>query len=376
MTDYQFLAKKYKEQSIAGRYIDHQMLSDYLQTTALPFEVAAKSVENRPIYRIDIGEGNQKVLMWSQMHGNEATTTKGLVDFLNFLQSDDDLAKNMLQNNRLVIIPILNPDGAFEYTRVNANQVDLNRDAAMQTQPEMQCLQSVIDDFQPDFCFNLHDQRSIFAVGDAANVAAFSLLSPAFNEQRALNITRKKVMHVACEIADALQKFIPNQIGRYDDAFNINCIGDFLTQKNIPTLLIEAGHCPPDYQRENTRLMVFVSLLVGLTSITDDFAADISEKYHQIPENKKLFNDVVIKNVILDGKFCERLGYQYQEVLRDGNIQFVLCNDNFTGSEGKYGHVEIDFSQQNFADEEELLTVIYDFLSAKNMNLKMNVKNN
>lgn len=376
MTDYQFLAKKYKEQSIAGRYIDHQMLSDYLQTTALPFEVAAKSVENRPIYRIDIGEGNQKVLMWSQMHGNEATTTKGLIDFLNFLQSDDDLAKKMLQNNRLVIVPILNPDGAFEYTRVNANQVDLNRDAAMQTQPEMQYLQSVIDDFQPDFCFNLHDQRSIFAAGDAANVAAFSLLSPAFNEQRALNITRKKVMHVACEIADALQKFIPNQIGRYDDAFNLNCIGDFLTQKDIPTLLIEAGHCPPDYQRENTRLMVFVSLLVGLTSIKDDFAIDVSEKYHQIPENKKLFNDVVIKNVILDGKFCERLGYQYQEVLRDGNIQFVLCNDNFTGSEGKYGHVEIDFSQQNFADEEELLTVIYDFLSAKNMNLKMNVKNN
>lgn len=375
MTDFKFLAEKHREQSIAGRYIDHQMLSDYLQTTRLPFEVAAKSVENRPIYKVGIGTGKKKVLMWSQMHGNESTTTKGLIDFLNFLQSEDTLAKELLQNNQLVIIPILNPDGAFEYTRVNANQVDLNRDAALQTQPEMQYLQSVIKYFQPDFCFNLHDQRSIFAAGDYANSAVFSLLAPAFNEQRALNNIRKKVMHVACGIADVLQKYIPNQVGRYDDSFNINCIGDFLTQKDIPTLLIEAGYCPPDYQRENTRLMVFVSILAGLTSITDDFAADISQKYHQIPENKKLFNDVIVKDVSLDGEVFERLAYQYQEVLRDGDIDFVLNRDDFTGSEGKYGHVEIDYSQQKFADEDELLTTIYEFLSAKNMNLKTNKKN-
>ena len=68
-----------------------------------------------------MGTGSTKVLMWSQMHGNESTTTKSLLDLLRFLNTNPD----WLDNLQLSIIPILNPDGAKAYTRVNANQVDL-----------------------------------------------------------------------------------------------------------------------------------------------------------------------------------------------------------------------------------------------------------
>ena len=67
--------------------------------------------------------------MWSQMHGNESTTTKALFDVFNTLISNNPIIKHILNACTLYIIPILNPDGAEAYTRVNANAVDLNRDA-------------------------------------------------------------------------------------------------------------------------------------------------------------------------------------------------------------------------------------------------------
>jgi hypothetical protein len=38
-------------------------------------------------------------------------------------------------------------------------------------------------------------------------------------------------------------------IGRFDDSFNLNCIGDF-SSNGSSTLLFEAGHFEGDYQRE------------------------------------------------------------------------------------------------------------------------------
>lgn len=349
-------AQRYKQKNITGRYVHNKHLEEYLEQSSLYCEKAAYSVENRVIYTLTFGTGNTKILMWSQMHGNESTTTKGLIDFLNFIQSEEDLAQEILQQFQFVVVPILNPDGAFNYTRVNANEVDLNRDAFQQTQPEMRYLQQLIRDFQPDFCFNLHDQRTIFSAGNSANPATLSLLAPAYNPEREINNTRKKTMQVAIYIATTLNEIIPNQIGRYDDGFNKNCIGDYLTTKNIPTLLIEAGHFPNDYQREKTRLLVFVSIVSGLITILDkNEDVDIVEKYEQIPENKKLFNDVLVKQLKLSGHKIAKIAYQYQEKLEEEEVVFDLQKDVNHSSEGQYGHIELDFAYRAFADENELL---------------------
>ena len=52
---------------------------------------------------------------------------------------------------------MVNPDGAKLYTRVNANEVDLNRDSVNLSQPESKVLRNVFEEFKPDYCFNLHD---------------------------------------------------------------------------------------------------------------------------------------------------------------------------------------------------------------------------
>ena len=121
---------------------------------------------------------------------------------------------------------MLNPDGAKLYTRENANKIDLNRDSKDLSQPESRVLRETFENFKPDFCYNLHDQRTIFGVGSTGKPATLSFLAPAYNEEREVNESRLKAINLIAGINDVLQKYIPGQVGRFDDSFNINCIGD------------------------------------------------------------------------------------------------------------------------------------------------------
>ena len=68
---------KFKETSIQGRYVTNDQIINYLKSvsTEAHIETVGVSVQKRPIQSITIGEGEHKVLLWSQMHGNESTTT-------------------------------------------------------------------------------------------------------------------------------------------------------------------------------------------------------------------------------------------------------------------------------------------------------------
>ncbi|MGL5111350.1 MAG: M14 family zinc carboxypeptidase, partial [Flavobacterium sp.] len=188
---------KYKEQSIQGRYLTLENILPILerQNTDNQLQQVGVSVMQKPIYTYQIGTGKTKIFLWSQMHGNESTTTKALLDFINFLNGDSELAEELLEAFTFLCIPILNPDGAELYTRENANKVDLNRDSQDLTQPESATLRGVFEVFQPDFCYNLHDQRTIFGVADTGKPATVSFLAPSFNEQREVNATRLKAIN-------------------------------------------------------------------------------------------------------------------------------------------------------------------------------------
>src|SRR5690606_415562 len=232
----------YKESSIEGRYICLQHIEPNLLELKNKGKVIelGRSVKNNPIYAYKNGSGKQKIMMWSQMHGNESTTTKALFDLFNYLDSED--GKDLTEKFTFFIIPMLNPDGAELWTRTNANNVDLNRDSQNLTQPESKILRKCIEDFQPDFCFNLHDQRTIFGVEGTSNPATISFLAPSYDFDKNINAPRKKAMEAIVYMNEALQNHVPNQVGRYDDSFNINCIGDTVMNMGIPVVLIEAGY--------------------------------------------------------------------------------------------------------------------------------------
>jgi hypothetical protein len=353
--NYLELHKEYKANSLFGRYItlkDIEPLLSKFQT-----EIIGTSVLGKPIYKYEIGTGKIRVFMWSQMHGNESTTTKALFDFLSVIHSQEEIGVKLLQEFTFCFLPMVNPDGAELYTRENANKIDLNRDSVDLSQPESQLLRKTFEDFKPDFCYNLHDQRTIFGAGNDGNVATVSFLAPAFNESREINEVRAIAMNVIVAMNEELQNHIPNQVGRFDDGFNINCIGDMFTSLNVPTILFEAGHYQEDYYREYTRKMIFIALISGLKHIYENDVVDNEiAKYLSISQNNIVFYDFLYKNIKInyDGKeIITNFAAQYKEELIDGKIQLNAYIAEIGELKGKFGHVMYNAHKMLYSDDEE-----------------------
>lgn len=323
----------FKVVEIQGRYVTNAHIQNFLKQLPASFHmnVLGESVKGNPIYGLTIGTGPKRIFMWSQMHGNESTTTKAVLDLINYLRLELGETKNILQNFTLQLIPILNPDGAKAYTRVNANGIDLNRDAQNQSQPESKILKSVYVNFKPDYCFNLHDQRTIFNVGQTKKPATVSFLAPAFDEERNLSDSRIASMQLIAAMNSCLQKDIPGQIGRYNDGFNANCVGDAFQMLKTPTILFEAGHFPKDYEREITRRYIFTALIEALATISQQkFDTFSVEDYQAIPENQKMYCDVLIENTHeLDVNLIQgsKAAILFQELLQEDAITFKPTMD-------------------------------------------------
>nr|WP_321235399.1 M14 family zinc carboxypeptidase [uncultured Psychroserpens sp.] len=334
------LFETHKESTLFGRYIHYESIAYLLEKLNSKFavETIGVSVNELPIHAITFGQGDKKILMWSQMHGNESTTTKAVFDLLNVFSDDNSTINQIFETCTIKIIPILNPDGAKAYTRVNANGVDLNRDAQDLSQPESKALRTVFEEFRPSYCYNLHGQRTIFSAGNSDKTATVSFLAPAQDANRSVTTTRKIAMEIIAVMNDNLQQQIENQVGIYDDGFNINCVGDTFQTHDVPTLLFEAGHYEKDYSREKTREFIFQSLLVSLNYIANnDIDGSKYESYFDIPKNDKLFYDIIIRNA--NGV---DVAIQYQEKLIDGILNFVPKIEKISDLKNFFAHKEID----------------------------------
>ena len=375
------LHKVYKEKSLFHRYITHQNISIPLKNHENHFEVKVigHSVLGLPIHSISIGKGYRKILMWSQMHGNESTTTKAIFDLCNLLaESEDENIKNILNTCKIVIIPMLNPDGSKAYTRVNANEVDLNRDAKDLSQPESKVLRNLFNEFKPDFCFNLHGQRTIFSAGHSNKSATLSFLAPAQDENCTITDNRKRAMEIISVMNAMLQQQIPCQVGIYDDTFNINCVGDTFQTHNVPTILVEAGHFPNDYPREETRRFVFQSLLTAIEYIaTHEITGNGYETYFEIPNNEKLFYDILIRNCSINNEILD-IGILYQEKLINDKIEFIPKVEKISNLNGFYGHREINaYENEVFVNDFKTIEVglEIDLVLIKNQKISLILKN-
>lgn len=347
--DYTSLVKNYTNKYVADRYVTVENVEPFLSDLNQNFKIEekGKSVEGRSIKTINWGVGSTRIFMWSQMHGNESTTTKAALDFLLMLNDcKEDFVSDWYAKFTFLIVPILNPDGAHYYTRVNANQVDLNRDSIDLSQPESKLLRKLFEEFKPDYAFNLHDQRTIFGVGETGKPATISFLAPSYNEAREVNDNRLEAIKLIVSMNEDLQNVIPGQVGRFDDGFNINCIGDYFQSQNVPTILFEAGHYPNDYSREVTRKVVFRSLIVVVSAIFEkNYDNNLVDFYLSIPENEKNFNDLNIEYVKWKKTGDEYIvKIQFLEQLKGEYVKFYPIIVDIIKKETKFVHHTISKS--------------------------------
>lgn len=155
-------------------------MASFLKTQAakqkdMELEVIGQSVKGRDLYVAKYMKNpeNPTILFLTQQHGNEALTTEGALEFIKHMGTGK--MKGVADNVNILIVPMLNPDGAMgdvdfplddyvasgdrRLTRYNALGVDLNRDHVTKIQPETQALHfNVLQKYDVDYMIDLHHQ--------------------------------------------------------------------------------------------------------------------------------------------------------------------------------------------------------------------------
>ncbi|MEW6336749.1 MAG: M14 family zinc carboxypeptidase [Acidobacteriota bacterium] len=258
-----------------------------------------RSLEGRPIHLVTLGSGETKVLLWSQMHGDEPSATPALLDFADYLlrHRDDPDAAAILDRLTLLLVPMLNPDGAEVYTRRNAQGIDVNRDALNLTTPEGRLLKRLRDEHEPVLGFNLHDQDRRRSVADTGVLATIALLAVAGDAQRTVTPGRLLAMRACSAIAEAVAPYVPGGLARWDDAWSPRSFGDAITAWGTPVVLIESGGVPPGGSLEELTRLNFVAYGAALAGLArHGLASHDPALYDAIPENNvDAWSDVAVR---------------------------------------------------------------------------------
>ena len=306
----------YYEKTITKRRFGYQTLVNRIEglkkNNLFEVSIATKSTEGRNIYLIKCGTGKTKVMLWSQMHGDEPTATMALADIFNFLENKkdsstrkinpilDNLREELLKKCTFYFVPMLNPDGAEAWTRYTNLGIDMNRDALALQTPEGQLLKQLVFDLKPDFGFNLHDKNRRYSAGQSGNLATMSFLATAYNEAEDVNPTRKRAMQIIVGMNQAVQLYIPNAVGRWVSDFEPRAFGDNIQKWGTTLILIESGGYKNDPEKQYIRKLNFVSLLTGLQMIANkSYKKQGVKEYEQLPINSKAIYDLIIRNVTI-----------------------------------------------------------------------------
>jgi len=263
------------------------------------FERVGESVERRSIDMISTGTGPFRVMLWSQMHGDEPTATAALFDVFEYLQRHrtDPVVQRILNSLTLYVVPMLNPDGAERFQRRNAQGIDINRDALRLQTPEGQILKALRERFRPRVGFNLHNENWTTSVGDPPKPASISLLSVAYDKSRSESDGRRLTKKICAVIRDSLEPFASGQIGKYDEEFETRAFGDNITLWGTPVVLIETGGFPskePDAPLVRLNFIAIVSALDALATGNVDRADP--GRYESLPKNETKEFYVLVKN--------------------------------------------------------------------------------
>ncbi|KAA3614794.1 MAG: hypothetical protein D8M58_10075 [Calditrichaeota bacterium] len=97
-------------------------LYNSLTNDGLAWKIYEHSTKGNNIYLLELGESENTTLIFGAFHGDEPGGFHLVVELARHLNSNQDLI-----NNRVILVPVLNPDGLLENERTNANKTDINR---------------------------------------------------------------------------------------------------------------------------------------------------------------------------------------------------------------------------------------------------------
>lgn len=345
----------FKEKSLNNRFFKHSeikhLISRLEKNKKFNVNLAGRSVEGREIYLLSIGNGEKKIFMWSQMHGDEPTATMALFDIFNFFEDTSnytDIKNLILSKTKIYFMPMVNPDGAEVFKRRNILSIDLNRDASRLQTPEAKILMGVFDSLNADFGFNLHDQNHRYTAGNTFKSATISFLAPPINYEKQVDDVRLNAIKLIGSLYRMLNNYIPGHIAKYSDDYEPRAFGDTFQRKGTSTILVESGGWQNDPEKQFIRKLNFILLLSAIKQIADNSYQNTPESiYDSIPFNEEKLFDVVLRNLtyIKNGsKIKIDIGINFEDVLTGDkrSIYRKATIEDIGDLSVYYGYTDID----------------------------------
>lgn len=271
-----------------------EQFEDLVQANKLRVNALGMSEEGRPLFAYQWGSGSCKWMAWSQMHGDEYSSTHTLLRWVQELSNLPEEKALILESRfSFLVIPVVNPDGLERATRENAKGIDLNRDFNTLEAVESRILRNQIDLFKPHLSFNMHDQRSIFSVG--VKSAAGSILVPFSSSAKHRNEAWTVAATNAGKLVNSLENLDQSlAVGKYTDDYYPEAFGDNLMALGFPNILVECG-----FAKDVNRMDVVQWWAAALTQLMIDSVRskhNFVQSYDGVPFMVKRYADIACTN--------------------------------------------------------------------------------
>lgn len=146
----------------------------------LEWRVIGTTELGMPIHALFFSSGRADALtvqIQARVHGNEPASTEGAMELaIRLAQGDlEEVSVN------LIIIPVLNPEGAVQMERATGTDIDPNRDYVLQKSASVRAVYRLLQEFDPYVVLDMHEFRPWGRLGgpgeDTAHTIGSDLLS-------------------------------------------------------------------------------------------------------------------------------------------------------------------------------------------------------
>ncbi|MHC4336547.1 MAG: DUF2817 domain-containing protein [Planctomycetota bacterium] len=153
------------ELMIAIERLDERLAARRAGERLVRHHVLGRSVENRPLEYLVIGQGRDVILILATIHGNEPAGTQLILQLARYLVQHPVTVRGRM----VVLVPVVNPDGRAHNQRFNSQGVDLNRNFETDnrldggrfgyralSEPESRFIHLLIHQYKPDRIVSIH----------------------------------------------------------------------------------------------------------------------------------------------------------------------------------------------------------------------------
>lgn len=155
------------EKSEYKKLTAHSELSQFItevdeRSDLIKTEVFAKSPEGKELFVVYFSKGEFgkdqskiKVLIFAQQHGDEQSGKEGSLLLINELLKPEN--QYLFDKIDLALVPLMNPDGSEKDKRRNGNEMDLNRNHLILTEPEVIGLHHLFNKYLFEVTMDVHE---------------------------------------------------------------------------------------------------------------------------------------------------------------------------------------------------------------------------